>query len=585
MNPKLQQTTLEPPPLPSDSTPNKKSARAEKKTFTFDKSFWSHDPTSSHYCTQESIYDSFASEFLDHNFEGYNTCIFAYGQTGSGKSYTMMGTPEQVGLIPRYCEDLFQRIKDQPEENTTYNVHVSYLEIYKEHVRDLLVRKPTSGRPDELHYLKIRQSPEEGVYIQGLTDAPVKSFNDIQHLMEVGDQNRTTASTKMNLTSSRSHAVFTITLKQIQHSLTNDETIERTARMRLVDLAGSERATKTEAKGERLKEGSKINQSLTTLGRVIAALADPRRQALQGGGGGSGRNSPRPGSSHGRPRSMHLEVVPYRDSVLTYLLKDSLGGNSKTAMVACISPSASDYDETLSTLRYADQAKRIRTKAHANIDAVNAAERDAQITLMAETIRSLQLSVSRAHEKKQQEMEALDSYQEKVQRMQRLMDESRQVSEARIKALQQDIEIVRPENLKLKNENEALRRHLNLALGELKNPIQIPVEYALAATDPVSSVAAKSYGDLSPDFDDEDKENFGNNDDAYSKHQENFEEPVIHTDGDDDEAQDAWAREVQEQAQMFLQELGVFRKKVRQDKSRFGGIQKVRLSLAGIPAF
>jgi hypothetical protein len=580
MNPKLQQTTLEPPPIAGDATPNKKATRAEKKTFTFDKSFWSHDVKSSHYCTQESIYDSFASEFLDHNFEGYNTCIFAYGQTGSGKSYTMMGTPEQPGLIPRYCEDLFQRIKDMPEENTTYNVHVSYLEIYKEHVRDLLVPRPTGGRPDELHYLKIRQSPEEGVYIQGLTDAPVKSHIDIQHLMELGDQNRTTASTKMNLTSSRSHAVFTITLKQIQHSLTNDETIERTARMRLVDLAGSERATKTEAKGERLKEGSKINQSLTTLGRVIAALADPRRQAVQSGGG-SGRNSPRPGSSHGRPRSMHLEVVPYRDSVLTYLLKDSLGGNSKTAMVACISPSASDYDETLSTLRYADQAKRIRTKAHANIDAVNAAERDAQISLMAETIRSLQLSVSRAHEKKQQEMEALDSYQEKVQRMQRLMDESRQVSEARIRALTQEVELLRPENFKLRDENDAIRRHLNLALGELKNPIQIPVEYTLAMDSPSSNAPTpKSYGDLSPVPFDDDKENLGNH-----THVKQLEpEPMVHEDEDDDEAQEAWAREVQEQAQMFLQELGHFRKKVRQDKSRFGNVERVRLSFGGMLA-
>jgi hypothetical protein len=277
---------------------------------------------------------------------------------------------------------------------------------------------------------------------------------------------------------------------------------------------------------------------------------------------------------------MHLEVVPYRDSVLTYLLKDSLGGNSKTAMVACISPSASDYDETLSTLRYADQAKRIRTKAHANIDAVNAAERDAQISLMAETIRSLQLSVSRAHEKKQQEMEALDSYQEKVQRMQRLMDESRQVSEARIKALTQEVELLRPENFKLKDENDALRRHLNLALGELKNPIQIPAEYTLAVDSPASNATTpKSYGDLSPMLFEDDKENLDN----FPPGKQLNLEPVVHE--EEDEAQDAWAREVQEQAQMFLQELGHFRKKVRQDKSRFGDVEKVRLSLSGIPAF
>src|ERR1700712_1757984 len=200
----------------------------------------------------------------------------------------------------------------------------------------------------------------------------------------------------MNDTSSRSHAVFTIQLKQIQHSLTADETIERTARMRLVDLAGSERAKSTEATGQRLIEGGKINKSLTTLGRVISALADPRRQAL------NGRNSPRgTPTKRGQPRAAQLDVVPYRDSVLTWLLKDSLGGNSKTAMVACISPV--DYDENLSTLRYADQAKRIRTRATANIDAVSAAERDAQISLMAETIKALQVSVNTAHARKREE--------------------------------------------------------------------------------------------------------------------------------------------------------------------------------------
>src|SRR6201996_9181715 len=197
----------------------------------------------------------------------------------------------------------------------------------------------------------------------------------------------------MNERPSRSPAVFTIQLKQIQHSLTADETIERTARMRLVDLAGSERAKSTEATGQRLVEGGKINKSLTTLGRVIAALADPRRQAASGTN--SGRNSPRPSSARSHTRnksSIGLEVVPYRDSVLTWLLKDSLGGNSKTAMVACISPT--DYEETLSTLRYADQAKRIRTKAHVNQDAVSAAERDAKILEMQETIKQLQLSVN-----------------------------------------------------------------------------------------------------------------------------------------------------------------------------------------------
>ncbi|EEY18107.1 kinesin-II 85 kDa subunit [Verticillium alfalfae VaMs.102] len=173
----------------------------------------------------------------------------------------------------------------------------------------------------------------------------------------------------MNDTSSRNHAVFTIMLKQIHHDMETDETTERSSRIRLVDLAGSERAKATEATGARLREGSNINKSLTTLGRVIGALADSKQK--------------------GRKRK---DVVPYRDSILTWLLKDSLGGNSKTAMIACIAPS--DYEETLSTLRYADQAKRIRTRAVVNQDHVSAAERDAQIAEMAEEIRVLQLSVS-----------------------------------------------------------------------------------------------------------------------------------------------------------------------------------------------
>src|ERR1700761_7199483 len=252
----------------------------------------------------------------------------------------------------------------------------------------------------------------------------------------------------MNDSSSRSHAVFTIQLKQIQHSLTADETIERTARMRLVDLAGSERAKSTEATGQRLVEGGKINKSLTTLGRVIAALADPRRQ-IQHQPGGSGRNSPRPTtpSSAGRrgTRQAPLEIVPYRDSVLTWLLKDSLGGNSKTAMVACISPT--DYEETLSTLRYADQAKRIRTKAHVNQDAVSAAERDAKILEMQETIKALQLSVNNAAARKRDEVDRardeLEDYQRQVSKMQRAMEESRAVSEVKIRALTLEVDELR----------------------------------------------------------------------------------------------------------------------------------------------
>jgi hypothetical protein len=331
----------------------------------------------------------------------------------------------------------------------------------------------------------------------------------------------------MNDTSSRSHAVFTIRLRQITHSLLSDETIERTSRMRLVDLAGSERAKSTEATGQRLKEGGQINKSLTTLGRVIAALADPRRHGTKGR----------------RPR----EVVPYRDSVLTWLLKDSLGGNSKTAMVACIAPA--DYEETLSTLRYADQAKRIRTRALVNQDSISAAQRDAQITEMAEQIRSLQVSVNAASQRKREEATELEEYQRQVALMQR-----RQMSTAKIRALSSEVEELRPANITLRAEIDSLRRHLALALGELKNPIVLPPPRSLG----------------SPNFEKEDW--FGEG--------EGTETPVPAPDdeGSDDDSDsgydegdhDELAQELQNEAQDFLKDLGLFRKKVGSDVERFG---------------
>ncbi|KAL5114141.1 hypothetical protein ACEQ8H_007985 [Pleosporales sp. CAS-2024a] len=524
MDPATQKTTLL-APADDDSAGSTRRVYDDKE-FTFDRSYWSHDEADPHYAHQEDVYRSFGEEFLDHNFEGYHTCIFAYGQTGSGKSYTMMGTPDNPGLIPRTCQELFDRIAHEPRPDTSYHVQVSYFEVYNEHVRDLLT--PRTNPPI---YLKIRESQTDGVYVQGLTETEIKSYADIERLLRVGDLSRTVASTKMNDTSSRSHAVFTIRLRQITHSLLSDETIERTSRMRLVDLAGSERAKSTEATGQRLKEGGQINKSLTTLGRVIAALADPRRQ------GAKGR----------RPR----DVVPYRDSVLTWLLKDSLGGNSKTAMVACIAPA--DYEETLSTLRYADQAKRIRTRALVNQDSISAAQRDAQISEMAEQIRSLQVSVNAASQRKREEATELEEYQRQVALMQRLMEENRQMSAAKIRALTTEVEELRPANTALRAEIDSLRRHLALALGELKNPIVLPPRNL-----------------RSPDFEQEDwcgaegkessvptpSDDEGSDDDSDSGYDE----------GDHDEL----AQELQNEAQDFLKDLGLFRKKIGSDVERFG---------------
>ncbi|KAI9837218.1 MAG: hypothetical protein M1819_000292 [Sarea resinae] len=515
-------------PDDSDSANARSRSRkiVEEKKFTFDNSFWSHDRSDEHYAHQEDVYNCLGEEYLDHNFEGYHTCIFAYGQTGSGKSYTMMGTPEEPGLIPRTCEDLFQRIECNSSPNISYSVRVSYFEVYNEHVRDLLI-----PRQDPPYYLKLRESPTEGPYVKDLTDVPVKNFAEILRFMRTGDANRTTASTKMNDTSSRSHAVFTILLKQIHHDMETDETTERLARIRLVDLAGSERAKATEATGQRLREGSNINKSLTTLGRVIAALAEP---------------------SHGRTSGRkHREVVPYRDSVLTWLLKDSLGGNSKTAMIACIAPS--DYDETLSTLRYADQAKHIRTRAIVNQDHVSAAERDAQIAEMQETIRTLQVSVSQqAVTKRENDMQSqqLEEYQKQVEKMQRLMEETRQVGECKIKALQ--------------TENEALRLHLKLAVESLKNPIPIPAAPipTVRPEEPIKSTTPISDQELPKD-----KENRS----PSVRPKPTRRTTEYYADGDAAyvDASEVEALETQAHMEDLLKDLGLFRRKVADDHQRF----------------
>ncbi|KAI8997053.1 hypothetical protein BDB01DRAFT_769658 [Pilobolus umbonatus] len=330
----------------STSTQRKKE---DVKAFTLDRSYWSADISDPHYADQELVYNDLGKELLDHAFDGYNCCIFAYGQTGSGKSYTMMGYGEDKGIIPKTCSELFERITDLTTEHLKFQVEVSYIEIYNEKVRDLL-------NPGNKGNLKVREHPTIGPYVEDLSRLVVNSFEDIDHLMTEGNKSRTVAATQMNETSSRSHAVFTLFLTSNRFDEVANLNTEKAARISLVDLAGSERANSTGATGLRLKEGANINKSLTTLGKVIAALAEQsahesRQQSTV---------KKKSGAKDAGP------FIPYRDSVLTWLLKDSLGGNSKTAMIAAISPA--DYDETLSTLRYADQAKRIKNKAVVNED-------------------------------------------------------------------------------------------------------------------------------------------------------------------------------------------------------------------------
>ncbi|XP_012160298.1 kinesin-like protein unc-104 isoform X9 [Ceratitis capitata] len=313
------------------------------KSFNFDYSYWSHDPRDPEFSTQEMVYKDIGEEMLQHSFDGYNVCIFAYGQTGAGKSYTMMGKQEehQEGIIPMICKDLFNRIHDTETNELKYSVEVSYMEIYCERVRDLL-------NPKNKGNLRVREHPLLGPYVEDLSKLAVTDYQDIHDLIDEGNKARTVAATNMNETSSRSHAVFTIFFTQRRHDKMTDLTTEKVSKISLVDLAGSERADSTGAKGTRLKEGANINKSLTTLGKVISALAEIASK---------------------NKKSKKADFIPYRDSVLTWLLRENLGGNSKTAMIAAISPADINYDETLSTLRYADRAKQIVCKAIVNEDA------------------------------------------------------------------------------------------------------------------------------------------------------------------------------------------------------------------------
>ncbi|XP_034536081.1 kinesin-like protein KIF13B isoform X2 [Notolabrus celidotus] len=324
---------------PGGANLGKGDSRNQSKVFAYDYCFWSMDEADKEkFAGQEVVFQCLGESLLHNAFQGYNACIFAYGQTGSGKSYTMMGSGDQPGLIPRLCSALFERTKKEGREQESFTVEVSYMEIYNEKVRDLL--DPKGGR----QALRVREHKVLGPYVDGLSRLAVASYKDIESLMSEGNKSRTVAATNMNEESSRSHAVFNIILTHTLKDLQSGTSGEKVSRLSLVDLAGSERAAKTGAAGERLKEGSNINKSLTTLGLVISALAEQ----------GTAKNK--------------NKFVPYRDSVLTWLLKDCLGGNSRTAMVATVSPAADNYEETLSTLRYADRAKSIVNHAVVNED-------------------------------------------------------------------------------------------------------------------------------------------------------------------------------------------------------------------------
>lgn len=309
-----------------------------QKTFTFDAVYDSNSK-------QRDLYDESVRPLIDSVLAGFNGTIFAYGQTGTGKTYTMQGAwldPEKRGVIPNSFDHIFTHIS-RSQSDKQYLVRASYLEIYREEIRDLL--DPSHGNA---RGLELRESPDTGVYVQDLTSCVCKSIKEIEEVMNVGNQARAVGATDMNEHSSRSHALFLITVECSQPGPDGRKHI-RVGRLNLVDLAGSERQAKTGVQGERLKEAAKINLSLSALGNVISALADGR-------------------SSH----------VPYRDSKLTRLLQDSLGGNAKTVMVATLGPASVHYDETLTTLRYANRAKNIQNQPRVNEDPKDALLREFQ---------------------------------------------------------------------------------------------------------------------------------------------------------------------------------------------------------------
>ncbi|XP_065661874.1 kinesin-like protein KIF16B isoform X4 [Hydra vulgaris] len=322
-----------------DKLKMKRKLKSER-FFFFERSYWSVNRNDENFADQKTIYDEYGTKIVESALNGYNACLFAYGQTGSGKTYTMMGDANNKGVIPRICDDLFANLND---EKTTFRVEISYMEIYNEQVRDLLERNVKKLSPKSL---KLREHPRDGPFVQGLTVHPVTDYASIESLLEEGNNIRATAATNMNNVSSRSHAIFTIKLSQAK--LNDNIPSEITSKVNLVDLAGSERVGSSGSTGTRFKEGAFINKSLVILSLVISALAE--------------NSSPVKAYPH------RQVFVPYRDSVLTWLLKDSLGGNSRTIMIATVSPADSSYNETLSTLKYASQTRKIINRPVINED-------------------------------------------------------------------------------------------------------------------------------------------------------------------------------------------------------------------------
>ncbi|XP_017881491.1 osmotic avoidance abnormal protein 3-like [Ceratina calcarata] len=350
------------------------------KVYQFDAAFGSE-------ATTESLYENVGSVIVEAVLNGYNGTVFAYGQTGCGKSHTMRG------FIERTLDHVFEATSTASAD-MRYLALLSYLEIYNERLRDLL----QDGTSD---LLTLKEDPHRGTYVAGgLREVTVKDAAECTRLVEEGDRRRAAAATKMNAASSRSHAVLTLSLETLEINDENcktENTVKR-GRLHLVDLAGSERQARTGATGDRLKEAASINLSLSALGNVISALA----------------------AGHGRH-------VPYRDSKLTRLLRDSLGGNARTLMIACVSPSDVDAEETLSTLRYAARARCIKNKPVINEDPKDALLRQYQLELqrLKKMLESNDQSLSREFpERDEEDSDRRTEYAQEVERLKKQCEDS-----------------------------------------------------------------------------------------------------------------------------------------------------------------
>ncbi|KAG7664235.1 uncharacterized protein J8A68_002249 [[Candida] subhashii] len=325
----------------SGSNSRSTSSTEERKIYYFDECVWSFDKQHPNFTDNKKYYDKTGSELLTHLFEGYNVCLLAYGQTSSGKTYTMMGNKREPGIIPLLMKDILKQMEISVHQRINCELKLSYVEIYNEQVKDLLGNGGSSVK------CKVREHPQTGPYVENVLEHRISDYNHFLQLLSKGNHARSTASTSMNDTSSRSHAIITLTLKQTRFESVNGESDlgdaaeEMISNIKLVDLAGSERLSKTKLYGQkdRIKEGTLINKSLTVLGRCINLLAT--------------KNPSKPNV-----------LVPYRESALTYILKENLSGNSKTCMIFCVSPI--DFEETHQTLNYANEVKKITTTAKAN---------------------------------------------------------------------------------------------------------------------------------------------------------------------------------------------------------------------------